>query len=499
MQRRTFLKAVAGTVGGMALTGGSLVSGAMDGTQSKRAVRPNLVFVLGEGLRPDELSSGGNKVIHTPNLDRIAHEGMTFKNSFCTNALCLPSRATILTGLYSHTTGAVDNQHSKIPSDVPILPDLLREAGYEVAFIGKSHVEGALLDHYWDYYFGFTGQVDYYKPVLHEGVKGKVGPPKEYSGYVDDILTDKAVEWLGQEHEKPFCLFLWLYAPHAPFYRPRRLVNALNGVAIPKPNSFDDWEKGYPGKPKCFVDADNKIGLSQVGWDDPRSLEEVVKNQYVGVLSNDEDMGRIFDVLEKKKCLDETAIILSSDHGFFLGEFGLYDKRLMHEPSIRVPLIIRYPKLIKQGSTSDKMALNVDVAPTILDLAGAPVPKSMQGRSLMPLLLGNQVTDWRKDWLYEYYEYPGYENVKPNRGIRTERYKLIHYFTSPEEFELYDLQTDPDERHNLYGDTKHKALSDQLWNRMQELRKETGDHYEYSPTVLLDSQTEKLPKSTGAQ
>ena len=498
MERRTFLKAVVGTVSGLVVSSGPLLA-SNTGRGQTRGTKPNLVFVLGEGLRPDELSCGGNTIINTPNMDRIAREGMTFSNSFVVNALCLPSRATILTGLYSHTTGAVDNEHSVIPKNVPILSDLLREAGYEVGFIGKSHVEGALLDHYWDYYFGFSGQVDYYRPVLHEGFRGKIGPAKEYSGYVDDILTDKAVGWLNQEHDKPFCLFLWLYAPHAPFYRPRRLVNFLNGVSIPKPSSFDDWEKGYPGKPRCFVDADNKIGISEVGWDDPRSLEELVKNHYAGVISNDQDVGRIFDVLEKTHKLDDTAMILSSDHGFFLGEFGLYDKRLMHEPSIRVPMIIRYPKLIKQGTTCDKMALNLDIPPTMLDLAGVPIPPAMQGASLMPLLLEKPTPKWRKDWLYEYYEYPAYENVKPNRGIRTERYKLIHYFTSPEEFELYDLQTDPDERTNLYGDPKYKDLASQLWSRMQELRKETGDHYEYSPTVLLDSQTEKVLKSTEGQ
>ncbi len=198
--------------------------------------RPNIIVFLGEGLRFDEFSSAGNKILSTPNMDRIGREGFVFENAFVVNALCLPSRATILTGLYSHTTGAVSNVEGTIPSQIKLVSDLLQEHGYETAFIGKSHIKGALKNHYWDYYFGFAGQADYYRPVLTEGVRGQYGDPKEYSGkYVDDLLTQKAVEWLRQKHEKPFCLFLWFYAPHAPFYRPKRMVNLFNGVPIPEP------------------------------------------------------------------------------------------------------------------------------------------------------------------------------------------------------------------------------------------------------------------------
>jgi arylsulfatase A-like enzyme len=202
---------------------------------------PNLVFFLGEGLRFDEFSSAGNKILNTPNMDRIGREGFTFQNAFVVNALCLPSRAAFLTGVYSHKTGAVSNLEGTIPAQFKLISDLLHEKGYETAFIGKSHVKGALKDHYWDYYFGFAGQADYYRPVLTEGSHGQYSEPKEYSGeYVDDLLTKKAVAWLQQKHEKPFCLFLWFYAPHAPFYRPKRMVNLFNGVTIPKPATFDE-------------------------------------------------------------------------------------------------------------------------------------------------------------------------------------------------------------------------------------------------------------------
>jgi len=177
-------------------------------------------------------------------------------------------------------------------------------------------------------------------------------------------------------------------------------------------------------------------------------------------------------------------VLLSSDHGFFLGEHHLYDKRLMYEPSIRVPLMIRYPERIPAGTTSARMTLNLDLAPTMLDLAGVPVPTVMQGKTVMPLAEGKANVPWRTDWLYEYYEYPGYENVRPCRGVRTERYKFIHFFLEPEEFELYDLEKDPDERDNLYGKSGYEELAARLRARLAELRKETGDHYEYKPTGM---------------
>lgn len=444
--------------------------------------KPNIVFFCGEGLRHDAFSAAGNAIFQTPNLDRILREGVTFRNAFCTNALCLPSRGSILTGAWSHTTGAATNGDEGIPDRFPIISDVLREAGYEVAFIGKPHVKGALTDHYWDYYFGFPGQANYYHPQIVEGRDGKFGPLTTYDKYVDDVLTDKAVQWLSERKtDKPFCMFIWFYAPHEPFYRPRRLADLYNGVRIPKPHNFDDDLAGYPGKPRAVADADNKMVTSSVFTDCPRSLEEVVKDYYAGVECNDENVGRVFKVLASRNQMDDTAVLLSSDHGFFLGEHCFYDKRLMYEPSIRVPMSIRYPKRFKPGSTRDEMVLNVDIAPTIYDIAGVKTPETVQGRSFYQLALGNDVSDWRKDWLYEYYEYPGYENVRPSRGVRTERYKYIHYFLEPQEYELYDLHEDPSEDHNLHGKPGYEKLTAQLRRRLEELRRETDDHYVYHP------------------
>ena len=473
--RRDFIRSVAGAVGAIAVDAPDLKAQAMPTSSSQK--KPNFVFFLGEGVRWDEFSFAGNKIIHTPNIDRLAHEGMVFRNAFVVNALCLPSRASILTGLYSHTTGAVDNRDRPIPPAAPVISDLLRAAGYDVAFIGKSHVKGSLRDRYWDYYFGFDGQAEYYSPTITEGVRGVFGQPKKYDGnYVEDLLLEKALNYLNQPHDRPFCLFLWFYAPHAPFYRPRRLLDLYNGVPIPKPATFDDDLKGYLGKPRAFVEARNKIGTTEME-DDARSLEELVKDHYAGVVSNDEAVGKVVQVLEDKHALDDTAILFSSDHGFFLGEWRIFDKRFMNEPSIRVPLIIRYPRMIRPGTSIGQMALNLDLAPSILELAGIPIPIAMQGKSLVPFLNGETPVDWRKDWLYEYYEFPEDEHVPPHRGVRSDRYKLIHYYTMvPQEYELYDLQVDPGERNNLWAESAYNRLSEQLLTRIDELRKQTGDH-----------------------
>ena len=478
--RRNFLQAAGAT--GATLIAPQLLQ--VPRAQAAAAARPNLVFFLGEGARWDESSLAGNKVLRTPHIDRIGREGAVFPEAFCVNSLCLPSRATILSGLYSHTTGAVDNQHSKVPDRFPLVTDLIRARGYEIAFIGKSHVQGALMDRYWDYYLGFAGQADYQCPVVVEGANGKFGAPRSYHEYVDDLLTRKAVAWLSQKHHAPFCLFLWFYAPHAPFDRPLRMVNDFNGVPIPKPVSFDEYLTGYAGKPRGVIEARNKIGTQFLQRDDPRSLEELVKDHYCGIESNDENIGQVLRALDSQGILDNTAIVWSSDHGFFLGEHRFYDKRLMYEPSIRIPLMIRYPPRVAGGASSNRMALNLDLAPTLLDLVGAALPAHLQGQSLMRLLANPNVR-WRTDWLYEYYEYPGNEEVRPCRGVRTERYKYIHYFTEPQEFELYDLKEDAEELHNLHGDPSHAPLGRQLAARLEELRHETGDQYAYQPTVLL--------------
>lgn len=476
--RRSFLKAGAG-----ALTSVALGSNPLEGQQGLR--RPNLIYITTDGHRPDALSLNGNRILQTPNFDRIGREGVQFRNSFVTNALCLPSRATALTGLYGHNTGCVDNQDRAIPTNIPLFTDMLQDAGYEVGLFGKAHVKD-LGKRRWDYYFGYPGAAtDYFWPVITEGSKGVLGPPTIHNGYVEDVVMDRAVQWMKQPRTKPFCMIFWFQSPHAPFFRPRGLLDLYNGIPIAKPATFDDDLKGYPGKPRAFANADDMIGTytedSKTKSNCARSLEEVVKDYYAGIVSADENMGKLFQGLTDLGQMDDTAIMFSADHGFFLGEWRKYDKRFMHEPSIRTPMLIRYPRMIRPGSTANQMVTNLDIAPTFLELAGLPIPKQMQGLSMAPILKGETPKTWRKDWLYEYYEYPGSHNVPKNRGVRTDHYKFIHYYEPPEEFEMYDLQQDPGELHNLYGDAAHAALARDLRRRIDELRHETDDHYVFQP------------------
>ena len=435
------------------------------------AGRPNFVIMMTDDQRADAISCAGNRVLSTPNMDRIASEGVRFRNMFVTNSLCRPSRATLLTGMYSHSHGIIDNKGKKrLKPDQPILSDLLHNAGYEVAFCGKSHISGALRDRKWDYYFGYKGQGRYQNPVIAEGVDGK---DVVYPGYMDDIVTTKAVKWLAADHDRPFCLFLFFKAPHRSWIRARRHHDLFRDAIIEKPSTYDEDLNGYPGKPRAFANADNKIG----NFNDVRSLDGFVKDYYATLVAVDENVGRVLKVLKETERLDDTAVLFTSDNGFFHGEWRAFDKRFMHEPSIRVPLLLRYPKLIKAGALNDSMVLNIDIAPTVLELAGVSIPPFMQGQSLVPLLKGEKVS-WRKDWLYEYFEYPGAHSVRMHRGVRTERYKYIHYPAyedQPEEFELYDLQNDPEERNNLYGKSEYADLASRLKQRLVELRRQTGD------------------------
>ncbi|HEX4022160.1 MAG TPA: sulfatase [Acidobacteriaceae bacterium] len=468
--RREFLQRT------LAVTGTLLASqiGSTVVSAETKQKRPNLVFFFGEGQRADALSIAGNPIVKTPNQDRIAREGVRFRNAFCTNALCAPARATTLTGLYSRSTGALSNQHNDVslPSDIPLFTDLLHEAGYEVAIVGKVHVRNGVEERYWDYYFGHNSPGnDYANPFFKEGRKGQIGPQKQYRNvYPDDLAVDRALAWLEEDRgDKPFCLLVWFVAPHEPFFRPRRHLDLYrNGTIIPKPATFDDDLKGYPGKPKSFVNAENKIGTTP-SHPSAGSLEGVAKDYYAGLVAVDENIGRVLNYLEQKNILDDTAVVTGSDHGFFLGEWRLFDKRLMHEPSIRVPLMVRYPKRISAGTVRDEMILDTDLAPTFLDLAGVPIPAHMQGKSVLPLAKAADPS-FRREWYYEYFEWPNPETVRPHRGIRTERYKLIHYVMEPQEFELYDLAQDPGETKNLYGDPRHSTLQQDLWNRLQKLQ-----------------------------
>lgn len=431
-----------------------------------QAQQPNFVIMMCDDQRADAMSGADNPVIKTPNMDRIGREGMVFTNAFVTNALCAPSRATLLTGLYSHANGVTDNYSKAVPGSIKILPDYLRAAGYEVAFCGKSHMKDALRDRQWDYYFGYKDQGRYIDPIIAEGSDGK---DQVYPGYMDDVVTEKAIAWMKKPRSKPYCLFLFFKAPHRQWVPASRHKSLYADVAIPKPELWDDLGQG---KPRAFLMAANMFGQ----FPDTKDFAGMVRDYYRTITAVDENIGKVFAVLEEQNQLDTTFLMHTSDNGFFLGEWQRFDKRFMHEPSIRVPLVVRYPALAKAGSRCERMIINTDYAPTILDLAGQKVPAGLHGKSFKPLL-ANPIGEGRKDWYYEYHEYPDVShNVQKMRGIRTERHKLIHYYAPPEqyseEFELYDLQKDPQERVNLANRPAQALLRKELLLRMKELRQE---------------------------
>jgi arylsulfatase A-like enzyme len=446
---------------------------------------PNIVVMMTDDQRFDFLSCAGHPFIKTPNMDRIAREGYRFTNMFVTNSLCAPSRATLMTGQYSHANGVLDNLGTKLKPNAPWMPDELRKAGYEVAFVGKSHVPGFFRDKTWDYYFGFTGQGDYLKPVIAEsGPDGKIGPDKPYQGWMDDVTTAKAIDWMKRDRKKPFVLFLFFKAPHRQWQPPPRYKDLYADAVVRKPALWDDLGVG---KPRAFIQAANMFGQ----FPDTKDYDGMVRDYCRCITGADDNVGKVLKTLEELKVYDNTAVIYTSDNGFFLGEWQRFDKRFMHEPSIRVPLLLKLPKNTPHaakpiGHNPTEMVLNLDLAPTILDLAHVPAPKAMHGQSMLPnvyvpAFLPN-TPEWkpREAFLYEYFEFPDVShNVNKNRGIRTTKWKFIHYYDPPfkwaQEYELYDLEKDPEERINLANRPMMKPIIEELKTKMDQLRKETGD------------------------
>lgn len=449
------------------------------------ARRPNIVVMMTDDQRFDFLSCAGHPFIKTPNMDRIAADGYHFANMFVTNSLCAPSRATLMTGQYSHANGVLDNLGSRLKPDAPWMPDELRKAGYEVAFVGKSHVPGHFRDKTWDYYFGFTGQGNYLKPMIAEsGPDGKIGPDKPYEGWMDDVTTAKAIDWMKRPRTKPFVLFLFFKAPHRQWQPPARYKDLYADVVVKKPALWDDLGQG---KPRAFIQAANMFGQ----YPDTKDFNDMVRNYCRCITGADDDVGKVLQALDELKVADDTAVMYTSDNGFFLGEWQRFDKRFMHEPSIRVPMLLKLPKNFARparptGSRPTDMVLNLDIAPTLLDLAGVPAPKAMHGRSMLRSVLvpppGELPEEWkpRDAFLYEYFEFPDVShNVNKNRGVRTAKWKLIHYYDPPfhfaQEYELYDLGKDPEERVNLVNRPAMQPVIKELLARMEQLRKETGD------------------------
>ena len=458
--------------------------------------RPNILFVMTDDQTIQEMSCYGSDILQTPNMDRIAYGGTRFAGCFATNALCAPSRATVLTGCFSHIHGIRGNSEQvdaieELNPNVPTFPELLREAGYRTAIVGKYHIRQDPRG--FDYRAIHPGQGAYFDPIYIEN-----GTRIQKYGYSSDITTDLALEYLRSiDRSQPFCLVYQFKAPHRPFSPAPRHADMFTDIEIPEPETFnDDYATRHIAN--LAEDMQFDISLARDYEDLPPELnregrkrwiyQRFIKDRYRTIYGVDENLGRVLDYLDENGLAENTLILYTSDHGYFLGDHGWYDKRFMYEPSIRIPLVTRYPVLGITGHVSDAMVMNIDIAPTILDFAGVPIPDVMQGRSLRPLMEGQPVADWRTSIYYAYYEnswalhgkgeeamaepyrYFTPHRVGPHRGVRTQRYKLIEYYSEGDYQELFDLQEDPHELNNVNYDPSYAPTAAELKEELMRLR-----------------------------
>jgi N-acetylglucosamine-6-sulfatase len=444
--------------------------------------RPNVVFILMDDLRWDEIGCAGHPFVKTPNIDRIAREGAFFRNAFATTPLCSPSRASFLTGRYPHAHGVTDNtDHDALSHRLVTFPRLLHDAGYVTAFIGKWHMgtddsPRPGIDHW----VGFKGQGDYVDPELN--VNGKVEKTK---GYATDLLNARAVEFVRRPHDRPFLLYLSHKAVHpslrqradgslsdpsaSQFVPAARHANLFANDKMPRrPNALIDRITGKPA-------LERRIGNLPPLGRATGSSDEDIRGRLRSLMAAEDGVGDILKALEERKLLDNTLVIFTSDHGYYYGEHGLsVERRLAYEEGIRIPLVMRYPPLVKPGTTVDPMALSLDIAPTLLELAGAAIPPNLHGRSLVPLLNGTQ-PKLRDSFLIEYFSDTVFPRVHKMgyQAVRTGRWKYIHYTELTGMDELYDLQTDPYEMRNRIDDPASQQARRDCSAELQRLLRDT--------------------------
>lgn len=419
--------------------------------------RPNIVFVLVDDLRYDALGCAGHPFVKTPNIDRLAREGARFKNAFVTTPLCSPSRGSFLTGRYVRAHGVKGNgDNNALSHQLATFPRLLHDAGYETAYFGKWHMGNDDMPRPGiDRWVSFKGQGAHIDPTLN--IDGKAG---KVQGYMTDLLTDYAVEFVKRKHEKPFCIYLAHKSVHGPFTPAERHKGLFADQAIARAPSAQDTLEGKPA-----LTRDGKGGGAGGSGD------ELIRNQMRMLLSVDEGLGKILQALEETRALDSTVVVFTSDNGYLWSEHKLGDKRAAYEESIRIPLLVRYPALAKAGSTPEAAALNVDIAPTFLDLAGVAVPKNMHGRSLVPVLKGD-TAEWRKSFLAEYFMEKNVARIPTWVAVRGERWKYIRYTGLEGMDELYDLRSDPYEMKNLASDAGSQEALKEMKNELERREKE---------------------------
>ena len=445
-------------------------------SQTAKTDRPNILFIMSDDHASHAIGAYGSQVNKTPNIDRIAREGMRFDNCLCTNSICAPSRAVILTGKYSHLNGVIDNSLA-FDGSQQTFPKLLREAGYQTAIVGKWHLKSQPTG--FDYCNVLRGQGLYQNPVMFEN-----GTEKKHKGYVTDIITDLALEWMdGRDPNTPFLLMLHHKAPHGDWVPDEKHAGMYEDIDIPLPETFNDDYATRTAQianhrlhvgPKQWNLHFKRFGSLPEGMNEQEAREWVyqryMKDYLRCVASLDDNIGRVLEYLDRSGLSENTVVVYTSDQGFFLGDHGLYDKRFMYEQSLRMPLLIRYPKEIRPNCTSDEIVLNLDFASTFLDYANAPIPGDLQGESLRAVAKGVVSEDWRSAIYYRFYE-EAY-GIGPHEGVRTRRYKLIHFLYGDEGWELFDLQEDPDELRNLYGRPELRGLVNSLKAEMETLKEQ---------------------------
>lgn len=510
--------------------------------------KPNIIFIMTDDHALQAISAYGHPISQlakTPNIDRLAQNGALFTNNFCTNSLCGPSRATILTGKFSHLNGFRMNG-DKFDNDQPTLPKYLQQAGYKTAIIGKWHLSGTPTG--FDYWDILNDQGNYYNPQF---IKQQDTTVTE--GYATDLITDKSIDWIDQNKngDKPFFIMVHHKAPHRNWMPALRHVNMYDTVHFPLPDTYfskhegqlaaqqqlmtvyDDMYEGHDlkltkkeGSPELAhnpwtTDFDRMTPEQRKIWDNAyqakndafhranlhgKELAEYKYQRYVQdylatIASVDEGVGKILDYLDANGLTENTIVVYTSDQGFYMGENGWFDKRFMYDISMKQPLLIQYPPKIQKESVIPAMTQNLDFAATLLDYAGATIPDDFQGQSIKPIL-DNKVNpdDFRDALYYHYYDFPAFHMVKRHYGVRTKRYKLIHFYDDIDAWEMYDLKTDPEEQHNLYDDQNYTDIQKQLHKRLKELQQQykvTDEEFKTTPKERVEKTYENFRKLRG--
>ncbi|MEX0988200.1 MAG: sulfatase [Bacteroidales bacterium] len=500
--------------------------------QQNKTEPPNILFIMSDDHAYQAISAYGHGLNETPNIDRLAKEGAIFTRASVTNSICAPSRAVLLTGKHSFVNGKVDNKQP-FNWDQDNFPKILQANGYQTAMIGKIHMDG--IPQGFDYSMVLPGQGEYYNPdFLIDGKEIRI------EGYCTEIITEKTIDWLKnkRDHDKPFCLLYHHKAPHRNWQPAPKYLTLYDDVIFDPPaNFFDDYKnRGTAAKEQeMLIDGHARWGLDfkllvnpdgdttslirhlnrmneeqRALWmaayepknqkllsnmPEGRELSLWKYNRYIKdylrtIKSVDDGIGEVLDYLKEAGLDENTIVVYTSDQGFYLGEHGWFDKRFMYEESFRTPLLMRYPKEIEPGTKIDKLVQNLDFAPTFLDYAGIEIPEDMQGESFRKLVSGESDL-WRDAVYYTYYEYPSHHMVKRHYGIATERYKLIHFYYDIDEWEMYDLKTDPMEMNNIYSDPVYADIRETLHIKLEKLRNHYGDSDELNNNfikIFLDHQ-----------